>query len=117
MITLLTLHEISQARKTNNLLMMTVLSHLTSQRLTCERTPEESEAKEAGNIYVELTARQGEHWPLSLPAQGIFHSGLLFPLSVTSPPCRVYIIVPLFQMWKSRLREIKYLAQGHPGGR
>lgn len=59
-----------------NLSVLTISSHLISQRLTCESMPEENKRREAGDIDLVFTACQTEHWPLS-PQLKVF---LLWPV-------------------------------------
>lgn len=99
---------------------MTILPHLKSQCLTCESTAEERgsrKGKEGSKHLFSASSMPDRGLAAVLSTQGIFPSSQLSPLSVTIPSCGVHIIVPVFQKWKSRLREIKSLAQGHPRGR
>ena len=98
--------------------MVTILPHLKLQCLTCESRTEERESrkgKEGRKHLLSTYSMPDRGLAAALPAQGIFHSSRLSPLSVTIPSYGVHIIVPVFQKWKSRLREIKSLAQGHHG--
>ena len=99
---------------------MTILPHLKSQCLACESTAEERgsrKGKEGRKHLFSAYSMPDRGLAAVLSTHGIFLSSQLSPLSVTIPSCGVHLIVPVFQKWKSKLREIKSLAQGHPRGR
>lgn len=81
-ITSLTLHETSKVRKTKRTVLIFRCGHLITPKAAMSyygSRPGENEGREAGNISLVPTACQTEPWLPGLPAQGIFHAGLISP--------------------------------------